>query len=197
VRLKSQKLQPAGVNSVLTAQAAGGMITLRHPRWADFEGWAKLRRDNADYLIPWEPEWTDAHMTRNSYRLRLSRFKKMTAADKGYPFHVFKDHPTRIIGACNITHIERGISQSAKLGYWIGEDYAGKGYARCAVRAACQFCFETLGLHRVEAAVQADNVASIKVLEAVGFTREGNARGLLKINGQWRDHVIYAKLSLD
>ncbi len=197
MRLKSHKIQRADASNVLTAQAAGGMITLRHPRWADFEDWANLRRENADYLIPWEPEWTDAHLSRNSYRLRLNRFKKMTTADKAYPFHVFKGQSDRIIGACNITHIERGISQSAKLGYWIGEAYAGKGYARSSVRAACQFCFEILGLHRVEAAVQADNAASIKVLEAVGFTREGTARGLLKINGQWRDHVIYAKLSLD
>jgi len=195
--LKSQKIQRADVSSVLTAQAAGGIITMRHPRWADFETWTKLRRENAEYLMPWEPEWTDAHLSRNSYRLRLSRFKKMTGADKAYPFHVFKGQSEQLIGACNITHIERGISQSAKLGYWIGKAYASKGYARSSVRAASQFCFETLGLHRVEAAVQAENLASIKVLEAVGFTREGTARGLLKINGQWRDHVIYAKLSLD
>jgi len=197
MRLKSEKIQRADAGTILTSQAAGGMITLRHPRWADFEDWAKLRRENEAYLIPWEPEWTDAHLSRNSYRLRLNRFKKMTAADKAYPFHVFKGQSEHIIGACNVTHIERSISQSANLGYWIGQAYTGKGYARSSVRAACQFCFETLGLHRVEAAVQADNIASIKVLEAVGFTREGAARGLLKINGKWRDHVIYAKLSLD
>jgi ribosomal-protein-alanine N-acetyltransferase len=52
-------------------------------------------------------------------------------------------------------------------------------------------------LHRLEAAVQSDNSASIKVLEASGFRFEGTARGLLKINGAWRDHDIYAKLSAD
>ncbi|MEP1230133.1 MAG: GNAT family protein [Litorimonas sp.] len=197
MRLKSEKIQRADTSTVLTVQLAGGAMTLRHPRWADYEDWASLRRENAEYLIPWEPEWTDAHLTRNSYRLRLNRLKKMTVADKAYPFHVFNGQSERIIGACNITHIERGISQSAKLGYWIGQAYTGKGYARNAVRACCQFCFEVLGLHRVEAAVQADNIPSIKVLEAVGFQREGTSRGLLKINGQWRDHVIYAKLSLD
>jgi len=197
MRLKSEKIQRADASTVLTAQTAGRGVTLRHPRWADFEDWASLRRENAQYLIPWEPEWTEAHLTRNSYRLRLNRFKKMTAADKAYPFHVFKGQSDVIIGACNVTHIERGISQSAKLGYWIGQDHTGKGYARSAVRASCQFCFEVLGLHRVEAAVQADNIASIKVLEAVGFQPEGTARGALKINGQWRDHIIYAKLSFD
>lgn len=197
MRLKSQQIQAAGMNTELKAQAAGGALTLRHPRWAEFEDWTELRRSNAEYLMPWEPEWTEAHLTRNSYRLNLNRFKRLTQNDKAYPFHVFKGEPERLIGACNVTHIERGISQSAKLGYWIAQNYAGKGYARASVRAACQFCFETLGLHRVEAAVQADNLASIKVLENAGFTREGQARGLLKINGQWRDHDIYAKLSFD
>jgi len=54
-----------------------------------------------------------------------------------------------------------------------------------------------LGLHRIEAAVQADNLPSIKVLEASGFCREGMARGYLKINGVWQDHIIYALLSGD
>jgi len=52
-------------------------------------------------------------------------------------------------------------------------------------------------LHRIEAAVQSDNAASIKVLKASGFTYEGQARGYLKINGVWRDHDIYARLSGD
>jgi len=52
-------------------------------------------------------------------------------------------------------------------------------------------------LHRIEAGVQANNTASIKVLTAMGYSREGTARGYLKINGTWQDHDIYAKLSSD
>jgi len=52
-------------------------------------------------------------------------------------------------------------------------------------------------LHRIEAGVQADNAASIKVLNAMGYQREGTARGYLKINNKWQDHDIYAKLSSD
>ena len=79
----------------------------------------------------------------------------------------------------------------------MGQHYARQGFARASVATACKFCFETLGLHRVEAAVQADNTASIKLLAAVGFKPEGTARDFLKIDGKWRDHEIYAKLSSD
>jgi len=117
--------------------------------------------------------------------------------DTAYPFHIFRAQSEVLIGACNITHIERGAAQSAKLGYWIGEGHARQGFARAAVGAVNQFCFEKLGLHRIEAGVQPENEASIKVLEAMGYSYEGRARGMLKINGQWRDHLIYAKLSSD
>ncbi|WP_409432165.1 GNAT family N-acetyltransferase [Litorimonas sp. RW-G-Af-16] len=190
-------MRAPGTHTVLTAQAAGGAIVLRHPNWADYEAWADLRARNQDYLMPWEPEWTDAHLSRNLYKARLNRLKKWVAKDTAYPFHVFRAGTDVLIGACNITHIERGSAQSAKLGYWIGEGFARQGFARAAVKSTTTFCFEKLGLHRVEAAVQPDNEASIKVLEAVGFTYEGRARGYLKINGEWRDHLIYAKLSAD
>jgi len=74
---------------------------------------------------------------------------------------------------------------------------SGKAAGGTAVQAASDFCFTTLGLHRIEAAVQTDNAASIKVLKASGYTYEGKARGYLKINGVWRDHDIYARLRED
>ncbi len=136
-----------------------------------------------------------AGLHRPAYRARLSRLKKLVQQDRAYPFYIFREGT--LVGACNITHIDRGTAQSAKLGYWIGERFTGRGFARAAVKASTTFCFERLGLHRVEAAVQTDNAASIKVLKAAGFTFEGVARGMLKIDGAWRDHDIYARLSGD
>jgi len=184
-----------GIHTVLTAKTAGGEIRLIHPRWADFDAWADLRRENTEYLRPWEPDVSTASLNRPAYRARLSRLKKLVQQDKAYPFHIFRGET--LVGACNITHIDRGMSQSAKLGYWIGEQYTGRGFARGSVAAAATFCFNGLGLHRAEAAVQSDNAASIKVLKASGFTYEGTARGLLKIDGAWRDHDIFSRLSSD
>lgn len=175
----------------------GGRVYLATPKWADFDNWVALRSENKTYLKSWEPSWDEAHLTRSSYRSRLGVFKKMVAGDTGYPFHVFREGDDRLVGACNITSVKRGSMQSAHIGYWVGEHYSRNGFARAAVRASLRFAFDDLKLHRVEAAVQPENTASISLLEKTGFKLEGTARGLLKIDGKWADHMIYAKLSGD
>ena len=115
-----------GTQTILSGKAAGGVIRLKHPRWADFEAWAALRRANLDYLRPWEPHVSETALTRSAYRGRLSRLKKLVQQDRAFPFHIFREET--LVGACNITHIDRGTAQSAKLGYWIGENYAAVSY---------------------------------------------------------------------
>ena len=73
----------------------------------------------------------------------------------------------------------------------------GRGYMTAAVRAVIPFVFDSLELHRLEAACLPANAASIKLLERTGFTREGMARRYLKINGVWQDHLLYALLESD
>ncbi len=170
---------------------------LHMPKWSDFEDWAALRTANKEYLAPWEPIWDELHLSRSSYKTRLETFKKMIAADRGYPFHVFRADDKCLVGACNLTNVRRGSQQSVQIGYWIGERYVRQGYARAAVQAALQFAFNDLGLHRVVAAVREHNQASVKLLESIGFEREGVGRGYLKIDGTWCDHIIYARLSSD
>lgn len=185
------------ISTEIQVSGAGGMLVLRHPRWSDYEQWADIRQRDAEYLQPWEPDWLDGHLSRASYRLRLSKFKKLVSSDRAYPFHILQAGTERLIGAVNLTHVERGAAQSAKLGYWVSRAQMNKGHARAAVKALSNFAFETLALHRVEAGVQPDNAPSIRVLETAGFTLEGTARGYLRINGAWADHLIYAKLRSD
>ena len=62
------------------------------------------------------------------------------------------------------------------------------------VRAIILFVFETLRLHRLEAACLPNNTASIQLLENAGFKKEGLARRYLRINGVWQDHILFAIL---
>jgi len=66
-----------------------------------------------------------------------------------------------------------------------------------AVRAVVPFVFGTLRLHRIEAACLPHNAASTRLLEKVGFQREGYARRYLCIAGAWQDHVLYALVAED
>lgn len=181
----------------IRVSTAGSPVILRHPRWSDFEAWAETRKADEDYLRPWEPDWLDGHLSRASYKIRLSKFKRFVANDSAYPFHIIRTDNDTLIGAVNLTHIERGAAQSAKLGYWVSRTHMNRGYGRAAVKALTHFAFEQLALHRIEAAVHPENAASIRVLEANRYQLEGTARGLLRINGMWADHAIYARLRSD
>ena len=66
-----------------------------------------------------------------------------------------------------------------------------------ALQAVLAFSFDTLGLHRVEAACLPANAASRGLLAKAGFTEEGYAREYLRINGTWQDHVLFAILRHD
>jgi ribosomal-protein-alanine N-acetyltransferase len=79
----------------------------------------------------------------------------------------------------------------------MGQIHARKGYMTAAVRAVIPFAFETLRLHRIEAACIPANLASIRLLDKTGFKREGFARQYLCIDGVWQDHLLYSRLKDD
>jgi [ribosomal protein S5]-alanine N-acetyltransferase len=102
-----------------------------------------------------------------------------------------------ICGVYNVSQIYRGPFRSAYLGYYALEPNAGKGYMREGMMLVFRFAFGDLGLHRLQANVQPENERSIALLRSTGFTEEGYARRYLKVNGRWRDHVLFAVLAED
>ena len=97
-----------------------------------------------------------------------------------------------IIGRIALTGVMRGAFLSAHLGYWIDQEHQRKGYMTEAVREVTRFAFDVLGLHRVQAAVMPHNTASLRVLEKLGFRKEGESPRYLQIAGRWADHVVFA-----
>lgn len=172
-------------------------VTLRPPVLGDFMQWAKLRETSRTFLAPWEPIWPPDDLTKVAFRRRIRRYQREIRSGMGYPFLIFSPDGETLFGGLTLAHIQRGVTQSAVLGYWMGEPYAGKGLMTAAVRAAIEFAFETLHLNRVEAACLPHNAASIRLLEKVGFTREGYARKYLCIEGRWQDHILYGLVRSD
>jgi ribosomal-protein-alanine N-acetyltransferase len=114
------------------------------------------------------------------------------ARDEAFSFLIFDTGADKLLGGLTLGGIRRGVAQSGTLGYWMGAPHAGKGRMTRAVASAVRFGFATLRLHRIEAACLPENTASQTLLERNGFQREGLARGYLRINGAWRDHLLYA-----
>lgn len=85
----------------------------------------------------------------------------------------------------------------AEVWYKIHPDYWRQGYTTEALRKFLEFGFFSLGLHRIEAGSAVENIASIRVLEKVGMTREGCKRQILPIRGKWVDNYFYSILETD
>jgi [ribosomal protein S5]-alanine N-acetyltransferase len=177
------------VNSNPTIRAE--RVLLRVPTLADYPQWAKLREDSRSFLVPWEPVWPADDLTKLAFRRRIRRYQREIRNGTGYPMFVFSPDGETLLGGLTLSQIQRGVAQSTVLGYWMGTPFAGKGFMGAAVRAIIGFAFDTLQLNRIEAACLPHNVASIRLLERVGFQREGYARKFLCIDGRWQDHLLY------
>jgi ribosomal-protein-alanine N-acetyltransferase len=170
-------------------------LLLRAPRMDDYVDWAQLRQESRSFLAPWEPVWPVDDLSRQSFRRRMKRYHDDMIADLAYTLFIFEPTTGSLMGGMTLGNVRRGVSQSATLGYWMGQPFAGRGIMTKAVRVMKVFAFEKLGLRRIEAGCIPNNIASIRVLEANGFEREGYAREYLCIAGVWQDHFLYACLN--
>jgi ribosomal-protein-alanine N-acetyltransferase len=173
---------------------AGEGVYLRAPQSTDHVEWAALREMSRAFLMPWEPTWPSDDLTRSAFRRRLKRYAEDQRSDLAYAFLIFRAADHALMGGITLANIRRGVAQAGAIGYWVGEPFARQGAMTAAVRALIPFCFDTLRLHRLEAACIPGNAASIRLLEKTGFTREGYAREYLCINGAWQDHLLYGRL---
>ncbi len=175
----------------------GDGVYLRHPMMADYTAWSELRDCSRAFLVPWEPTWSLDDLTRASFRRRLRRYTKDLREDQAYPFFIFRNKDNLLVGGSTLSNIRRGVTQSCSLGYWIGEPFQKQGLMTTAVRAMAPYVFDVLRLHRIEAACLPDNEPSKRLLVKAGFTEEGYARDYLRINGAWRDHILFARVKGD
>jgi [ribosomal protein S5]-alanine N-acetyltransferase len=172
----------------------GEGVILRTPQATDHTEWAALRERSRDFLTPWEPTWPADDLSRSAFRRRIRRYAEDLRSDQSYAFLIFRSGDGRLVGGLTLANVRRGVAQAGSLGYWMGLPYIRHGHMTAAVRAVIPFAFNTLRLHRLEAACIPTNTASIRLLENAGFVREGYAREYLCINGIWQDHLLYGRL---
>ena len=173
----------------------GDGVYLRAPQMSDYSEWTTLREASRAFLTPWEPTWPSDDLGRSAFRRRLRRYAEDQRADTSYAFFLFRKADDALVGGLTLANIRRGVAQAGSLGYWIGEPFARRGLMTGALQGLVPFAFGSLRLHRLEAACIPSNAASIRLLENMGFAREGYAREYLCINGLWQDHLLFARLS--
>jgi ribosomal-protein-alanine N-acetyltransferase len=135
--------------------------------------------------------WVSAPRTAAAFREHLARF----VAPASHGFVVALRDGGELVGAIQITNVVMGAFRSGYLSYYAFAGHERRGLMKQALRQACRIAFGRLGLHRLEANIQPGNVASIALVRACGFAREGYSPRYLKIGGRWRDHERWALLA--
>ena len=180
-----------------TSRIDGEGLYLRPAKNGDFEQWRMLRAASRTFLTPWEPVWPVDDLTKPAFQRRILRQDRERTEDLSYGYLLFRAKDDVLLGGATLGNIRRGVAQCATLGYWMGEKHAGQGFMTKAVRALLRHAFLEMRLHRIEAACAPNNDRSRRLLERLGFEREGFARSYLLIDGAWQDHLLFAMLEHD
>jgi RimJ/RimL family protein N-acetyltransferase len=145
------------------------------PEVARFQSWENFTREEGRSFLEWiasrnpgEPGW--------------------------FQFALECKQDGRFIGDCGLKTVETD-NRLAQIGYTISRQHWGRGYAVEAVRALTAYAFRTIPLHRIMASVDPLNLASVRVLEKSGFTKEAHFRQSEWFKGAWADDAIYAMLA--
>ncbi len=169
-----------------------GLVAGRPLRRNDFAHWqqsrlrdeALIRRWDATSELTWEQRHSRAmwHAHRTLLRVGARRGEVV-------PFAITVDGA--FAGQITLGGIQRGALRSAWVGYWVDSRFHGKGVGTAAVALLVAHAFGAVGLHRVEATISPQNLASRAVVEHLGFRQEGELLRYLDIDGAWRDHLLF------
>jgi [ribosomal protein S5]-alanine N-acetyltransferase len=173
----------------------GSKIYIRFFKDTDAEELLNLNLRNKEFFQKYSPTHEDTFYKLDSQIKFINDMSKQIEKGNAYCFGIFTKDSNELIGDVNLFQMHRGALQNCLIGYSLDKQSNGNGYATEAVCLAVTFAFNDLNLHRIEAGVMPTNIGSMRVLEKVGFHKEGIAQKSVKINGQWEDHQIFAIIS--
>lgn len=161
------------------------------PWYAGFSGRLPKQHQYDDGLVSLD------HCDRQWFIELCQRHQQEALSDQVFVLGIFSRQTGQHFGNIDFSTIRRREHQWAVLGYEIHNQHWKQGFGKESVSAALIAGFETLGYHRIEAAINLDNQASIALAQSVGMQKECIRRGFLYEDEQWVDHFIYAALPSD
>lgn len=171
-------------------------LLLRAPRTGDVGEVRRMLRHNNEYLKPWTPASRPGEDPTSITEVSKTILRQRREWKHGRTFVMMiatQREPNRFIGKLALNGVMRGAMHGAYLGYFMDVDQQGKGYVTEAIKGLLDFAFGPLALHRIQAAIMPRNAKSLRVIEKLGFRREGYAERYLQIAGKWEDHILFAR----
>ncbi|MBH9577228.1 GNAT family N-acetyltransferase [Inhella proteolytica] len=172
-------------------------LRLCPPRAEQAEAVAAFLARNTAHFEPWDPPRPEGLATAAYQRDSLPRQAEAFEQGSCYRWYVEPlQQPGTVIGKLEVSGVSRGPHQSAFFGFAIDHAHEGQGLMREAAEAVIAAAFGPgIQLHRLQAAHQPQNRRSAGLLQRLGFTPIGLARGYLFIHGEWRDHQLVELLN--
>lgn len=164
-------------------------LRLRHYRDDDVDALFALQSDPGVMRYWSYPAWTEPRQAEE----RLQEIYRQLRESDAYIWVIADRASDRMIGNAVLFSINRGQAL-AETGYSLMTEYQGRGLAQEAMRLVLGFAFETLGLQRIEADIDPRNVPSCRLVERLGFVREGTLRERWRVNGEICDTAFYGLL---
>ncbi|WP_284987949.1 GNAT family protein [Arthrobacter sp. fls2-241-R2A-172] len=169
-----------------------GPLTLRPLEFQDAGPLAAAYTRNREHLAPWDPQRSEEFFSEVGQARDVEAKLNLFAAGSEVPWVITAGQ--RVIGRITLSGLVRGPFLSANMGYWIDQEFTGRGLASASVGHVLTMAADELGLHRVQAATLVHNLASQAVLKRSGFERIGMAPEYLQIAGKWQDHVLFQRI---
>lgn len=176
--------------SLLTLPCQRLTLAILAPDQAELE--SEFYRRNQRHLAPWSPIRTTEYFSTEQIRRRLDIQASAFEAGLAMHFALLTPDGQQMIGACNFSGLIRGAFQACYLGYHLDETHQGQGLMQEALEVGIGYMFDTQNLHRIMANYIPGNERSARLLERLGFEKEGYAKAYLNIAGRWQDHVLTA-----
>lgn len=175
---------------ILTTRSQLMILDMQHaPLLAEFH----LR--NRAHLAQWEGQKDDDFFTVEACQQRIARSQALWQQGAEYRFIALSLDGQQILATCALSNLVRGLFQACHFGYSVCAQQQGKGLMFEVAQAVIEYAFGQLQLHRLMANYMPANVRSERLLQRLGFSREGYAKDYLKIAGKWEDHVLTALIN--
>ena len=181
--------------TLTTALPDGRVLRLRPLERSDRAAWEELRSRNAAWLEPWESRAPGERPTPLPFRTLRRGYDRGARLGAVLPFVV--EVEDRLVGVMHLFDVMWGARRTASAGYWLDEDATGHGFATWALALLVDHALLEAGLHRVEIGIRPENTTSLAVVARLGVPEEGVRRGLMHVQGAWRDHRCFAVVAED
>lgn len=166
-------------------------LQLSPPTSADLSALLAFELENRAYFESWVTARAPSYYSQEAIAAAIEQAQREREQDRAYQYLARLDG--QIIGRVNLTAVTRPYFNKAALGYRIGEQFGGRGYATRVVALLLEEAFGPLELWRLEATARPQNLGSVAVMQRNGFHQYGRSEKAMHFQGAWSDLLYFER----